>query len=257
MDVGAWRFPVTATPRYIPGNAIPGRKGSGWSPDTDRVPDASLITPPIVTDSDDHELTFTATIDAGIPLDIIASRYHPISVSDDGDRYTISLSDPNVPMDHDLELTWRPVPDAAPRAMMFTETIGGQPHVLLMMLPPNDAGVPHSRIPRETIFVIDTSGSMHGTSISQATRALTLALDGLKPADRFNVIQFNSTTEALFPTAVEASTNNIGIAKRHIAGLEANGGTEMRPAIELALRRQEEDSYLRPGRLHHRRKRGQ
>ena len=60
----------------------------------------------------------------------------------------------------------------------------------------NDAK-PH--IPRDVVFVIDTSGSMGGTSIVQAKSALTLALDRLTADDRFNVIQFNSVTEALFP----------------------------------------------------------
>jgi len=43
------RFPMTLTPRYIPGNALPDKQGSGWSADTDQVADASLITPPQVT----------------------------------------------------------------------------------------------------------------------------------------------------------------------------------------------------------------
>ncbi|MDH3586643.1 MAG: VIT domain-containing protein, partial [Gammaproteobacteria bacterium] len=40
----AIRFPMTLTPRYIPGAPLPDRKGSGWSPDTIRVSDASFIT---------------------------------------------------------------------------------------------------------------------------------------------------------------------------------------------------------------------
>jgi Ca-activated chloride channel family protein len=75
-------------------------------------------------------------------------------------------------MDHDLELTWRPVADQAPRATVFTETKDGQPHLLVMLLPPNDVSAPVTHIPRELIFVIDTSGSMHGTSLSQAASAL-------------------------------------------------------------------------------------
>ena len=239
------RFPITITPRYIPGTALPGRKGSGWSADTTRVPDASLITPPVVVSSAAHRLSFHASIDAGMPLEIIASRYHPVKVSDHGDRYEIELSGTDVPMDHDLELTWQPVADAAPRAMLFSETIDGQPHLLLMMMPPSADVSPETEIPREMIFIIDTSGSMHGTSIAQATRALTLALDGLQPRDRFNVIQFNSTTEALFRDAVDATANNIGIAKRFVSGLQANGGTEMRPAIELALNAAASEAHLR------------
>ena len=239
------RFPLTLTPRYIPGTPLPGRKGSGWAPDTTSVKDASLITPPVVTRSRDHKISFAATINAGVPLEFIASRYHPIDVSDENGHYEINLADAITPMDHDLELTWRPVADAAPRATVFTETIGGQPHLLIMLLPPNDLSTTTTAIPRELIFVIDTSGSMHGTSLSQAARALTLALDGLHPADRFNVIQFNSVTSTLFRTSVDATAGNIGIAKRYVAGLKANGGTEMRPAISQALTYPRSEAHLR------------
>jgi Ca-activated chloride channel family protein len=37
-------FPMVVGPRYIPGSPV-GREGGGWAPDTDRVPDASRITP--------------------------------------------------------------------------------------------------------------------------------------------------------------------------------------------------------------------
>jgi Ca-activated chloride channel family protein len=247
FDEGSFslRFPMTLTPRYIPGTPLPGRKGNGWSPDTTNVSDASLITPPVVSRSRDHKLSFEVTIDAGVPLEYIASRYHPIDVDDEAGRYEIKLADSNTPMDHDLELTWRPVADQAPRATVFTETKDGQPHLLVMLLPPNDVSAPVTHIPRELVFVIDTSGSMHGTSLSQAASALTLALDGLNPADRFNVIQFNSVTSTLFRGSVDATPNNLGIAKRYVAGLKANGGTEMRPAISQALNYPRSESHLR------------
>src|SRR5262245_2736046 len=41
-----WRFPTTIAPRYTPGQPI-GHEGPGISPDTDRVPDASRLQPPI------------------------------------------------------------------------------------------------------------------------------------------------------------------------------------------------------------------
>jgi Ca-activated chloride channel family protein len=246
-DEGAFsmRFPLTMTPRYIPGHALPDKQGSGWSPDTTQVPDASLVTPPVVTRSKDHKISFTAEIQAGVPLALVASRYHVVDIDNRDDRYHVSLADNDVPMDHDIELTWKPVADAAPRAMLFTEDVAGESHALLMMLPPDEFTAPTQRVPREMIFVIDTSGSMHGTSIDQAKRALGLALGGLTPGDRFNVIQFNSTTSALFPSSVEASTNNIAVARRYLNGLSANGGTEMWPALTRALTTARFESHLR------------
>ncbi|MDA0680019.1 MAG: marine proteobacterial sortase target protein [Proteobacteria bacterium] len=252
IDEGTFniRFPLTFTPRYIPGTPLPGRKGSGWSRDTTTVPDASRITLPVVANSNEHRVAFHAELDAGVPVEFVASRYHPIDVrpigtSNTDDRYTIDLFESNVPMDHDLELTWKPVPDTAPRAMLFTESVGGQPHVLLMMLPPNDSAAQKQSIPRDLIFVIDTSGSMHGTSLDQAKRALTMALDGLNVDDRFNVIQFNSATSALFAESVAATEANINVARRYVAGLSANGGTEMRPALLLSLSTPVSESHLR------------
>ncbi len=229
------RFPMTLTPRYISGSALPDRTGSGWAPDTDRVPDASTITPPQVAASQAHQLSLTASVNAGMPLEIIASRYHPVSVSEDEGKYTVTLSGGTVAMDHDFELVWRPVPSAAPRAMSFVESIDGKPHYLLMLMPPDEAELPATTMPRETIFIIDTSGSMHGVSIQQAKSAVQLALKGLKSGDRFNVIEFNSVTRALYPESKPVTLATIAEATRFVEQLQANGGTEMRPALALAL----------------------
>lgn len=239
------RFPTTLTPRYIPGSALPDRSGSGWSADTDRVPDASTITPPQVTRSDAHRLSLTANVNAGVPLQIIASRYHPVSIGEDNGKYTVSLRSDTVAMDHDFELVWRPVPSATPRALSFVETIDGKPYYLLMVMPPDSTHVTGAAMPRETIFVIDTSGSMHGVSLQQAKRAVTLALQGLQPTDQINVIEFNSVTTALYKESKAVTAASISEASRFVQQLKANGGTEMRPALSLALDSPASESHLR------------
>ncbi|HEX7062886.1 MAG TPA: marine proteobacterial sortase target protein [Woeseiaceae bacterium] len=240
------RFPTTLTPRYVPGSPLPDRQGSGWSADTDRVPDASLITPPVVTSSTAHRLTLHATIDIGVPLAHIVSRYHPVRITAEGGaRYSVELAGSDVPMDHDVELSWRPVPSKLPRASLFAETIDGLPHYLLMMLPPSDMAAEVPAVSREMILVIDTSGSMHGVSLEQAKKALSFALDDLGAGDRFNVIQFNSVTEALYQTSVPATPDNVARAGAWVAGLQANGGTEMRPALLRALRQPARATHLK------------
>jgi Ca-activated chloride channel family protein len=92
-----------------------------------------------------------------------------------------------------------------------------------------------SRLPREIVYVIDTSGSMQGLSIGQARRALLLALDRLRPGERFNVIQFNSGTDRLFASAQRVEPRTLALARSYVAGLTAQGGTEMRGALEAAL----------------------
>ena len=243
------RFPLTITPRYIPGAPIssgfPDREGSGWSPDTTAVSDASRITPPMIGRSGDHKVSMNIRVNAGVPLEIIASRYHPVNVSEDNGRYSVSLAGGTAPMDHDFELLWRPVVTSAPHAMAFTETIGGEPHYLLMVMPPSAEVATANIMPREMIFIIDTSGSMHGTSIAQAKKALRRALQGLRPGDRFNVIAFSSHPNPLFPSAVFADPANLSRAETFVESLAANGGTEMRAALNLALYLPPDESHLR------------
>jgi len=239
------RFPMTLTPRYIPGQALPDRQGNGWSSDTDQVPDASLITPPQVTRSQNHRISLTADVNAGMPLEIIASRYHPVTVTEREGRYAVSLTDQQTIMDHDFELVWQPVPHAQPRALAFNETIGGHPYHLLMVLPPNQQDSAPEQMARETIFIVDTSGSMHGVSMSQAKRAVHLAIKALKPGDLFNVIEFDSYTSALYPVSMPASTSNVASALKFVQQLQADGGTEMRPALKLALSTPPNESHLR------------
>ena len=239
------RFPMTVTPRYIGGSALPDKMGNGWAPDTDRVPDASLITPPQVTRSAAHQLSLTALVNAGTPLEIIASRYHPVNVVEDKKHYEVSLRSGTVAMDHDFELVWRPVRSSAPRAMSFVETVDGTPHYLLMVMPPDQENVPAAGFPRETIFIIDTSGSMHGVSIQQAKQAVQLALQRLQANDRFNVIEFNSVTTALFNDSKAVTNANIKQAVNFVQNLQANGGTEMRPALIRALDSPPSEAHLK------------
>ena len=239
------RFPMTLTPRYIPGQPLPDRQGNGWSQDTTAVTDASLVTPPMVSASRGHKVSLTALVNAGVALEIIASRYHPVNIAETNGRYTVTLAENRVPMDHDFELLWRPVASESPRALAFSETIEGRPYYLLMVVPPIGDDSVAAVLPREMIFIIDTSGSMHGVSIEQAKKALGRAISRLRPGDRFNIIEFNSHMRALFKDSVAANAANVSTAEIFVRRLQANGGTEMRPAIEFALQTAVPESFLR------------
>ncbi len=244
-DAIALRFPMTLTPRYIPGEPVPDRRGNGWAADSTEVGDASEITPPMGTTSGGHKVSLTAIINAGMPLASVESRYHDVDIGEQNGRYTATLASGTVPMDHDFELVWRPVLSTAPRAMAFAETVRGKPHFLLMVVPPNVGNAARHSMPREMVFIIDTSGSMHGASIEQAKRALLRALVRLQANDRFNVVAFNSVTRTLFRQSVAATPGNLHAADVFVKGLRANGGTEMRPALEYALGGVPSETHLR------------
>ena len=239
QDNGAWslRFPMAITPRYVPGTPLPlAAVGEGWAEDTDRVPDASRITPPVVHPSAGkiNPVTLTMDLDAGVPLARLDSRYHAAKVVEHpGHRYTLTLDGP-VPADRDFEVTWVPELGHAPSAAVFGETREGRGYALVMLMPTLPEA-PTPRLAREVTFVIDTSGSMEGPSIVQAKAALALALERLQPGDRFNVIEFNSNARALFAVPMPVDPATLGRARTFVGRLKADGGTEMHKALTLAL----------------------
>jgi len=83
--------------------------------------------------------------------------------------------------------------------------------------------------------VVDVSGSMAGTSIEQVKQALHALLKWLTPNDRFNLIAFESTYDQLFEEVQVATRANLWIARKFVDKLKADGGTEILPALRVAL----------------------
>ena len=189
-------------------------------------------------------------INLGLPLAAVEAPYHEIALSRQQAHYRVRLANDKVPMDRDFLLTWRPQAGSEPRAALFHERVGSQEYALLMVLPP-DTALPADgpALPRELIFVIDTSGSMGGSSIEQARASLAYGLGQLRPQDRFNIIEFDSRARALFPRAMEASRHYLARAAEFLRHLDAGGGTEMRSALELALPGPERGEEQRAERL--------
>ena len=216
------RFPLVVGPRYVP----------------DLVPDASRVTPPLVRAGESlrNPVSIEVELDPGFPLQSLVSRYHAIVSQPmvDG-RYHVKLREELVPADRDFELAWTPKPGAMPRGALFREERDGATYALLTLFPPVGPAVEATRLPREIVYVIDTSGSMEGLSIQQARKALALAVERLGPEDHFNVIQFNSFTQALWSDTRPATPENRNAARRWVERLAARGGTEMAGALEAAL----------------------
>ncbi|HKK23706.1 MAG TPA: marine proteobacterial sortase target protein [Pseudohaliea sp.] len=235
------RFPSTVTPRYIPGQPLagePGRPGESWSRPTDEVPDAHRITPfQYAVDGGDaaplNPLRLELVLDAGVPLASVEALYHDLALERDGARYRARLRAGVAEMDRDVVLRWRPVRGAAPGAALYTEAVDGRHYAYLMLLPPRaGAGPP---VPRELVLVVDRSGSMGGAPIAQARASVQAALAALRPDDHFNVIAFDDKVEALYSSAQPATPEALAGARRFVDHLDARGGTEMRPALDLAL----------------------
>ncbi len=256
-NTSSLRVPLVVAPRYNPAPITQtvdlGRGGWGKTnePANDPVPDRDRITPPVLdprVEPPTNPVAITVHLNAGFPLGDVKSHHHAVKIDAPSDDVRIIRLDNHVvPADRDFELTWMPAATAAPSVGMFRERVGNADYVLALVTPPLKADVQKEALPREMVFVIDNSGSMGGTSIAQAKASLLLALDRLKPKDRFNVIRFDHTMDAVFADTVAADVGNIARAKAFVSALQASGGTEMVPPMKAALsdRRGPDSQYLR------------
>lgn len=216
-----WRFPTVIAPRYLPGNEI-GQDGVGVAPDTDRAPDASRLSPPL-------------RLSGGTVLDLevhviggarrIASSLHAAQVSmEDGVR----IAPLRAQNDRDFVLDV----EAASHVGIGTRACSDGSYTMVVVDPP---AIPQATIPRDAVFVIDISGSMQGTKLDAAKKALSAALHGLVAGDRFRLIAFDDRVESESVDFVDYNDRSLARADQWIDRLQARGGTEMLAPLKEAL----------------------
>jgi Ca-activated chloride channel family protein len=175
-------------------------------------------------------------LDAGFDLAELRSLHHNVDIAQSFDNHLISLKDQQLYDRNDFVLRWYPVLEQGPKAAYFSEQKDGYEYSLLMVMPPKQ--VEKTTQPRNMTYIMDTSGSMHGMALEQSKDALLFALSELDASTYFNVIDFDSSAKALFPASRPASPDNISLALDFVDGFSSDGGTNMAPALQLAMQRE-------------------
>ena len=242
-------FPMVVGPRYIAGTAATGHSGTGWALDTDAVPDASRITPPVRNPESTrpgHDISVTVDLDPGFETSAVNSISHPVTINRLGDgRQHITLATGATIPNKDFILEMQQAASTQPKTALFLspDRETGETNFLLTAFPPTVA--PTERDPVEMHYVIDISGSMEGTSITQARAALLQALNRLRPGDRFGILAFNHTYFEFSPEPLAATDSNVESARNFVRNLHAGGGTEMLPALLHVMQKPQAEGFLR------------
>lgn len=238
-------FPMVVGPRYIPGTPT-GKQGGGWSPDTDRVGDASRITPPVAPKGAraGHDISIEVALDAGVVIDNLQSIAHDVQIDRPSNHSAVARLKnrseiPNKDFVLKYDVAGRRIEDA-----ILTHRSGEGGFFTMILQPPERVTV-EDVTPKELVFVIDTSGSMSGFPIEKAKETMKLALDGLYPQDTFNLITFAGDTHILFPEPVQATKENLRRAQEFLASRTGGGGTEMMKAIHAALDPSDKQNHIR------------
>jgi len=239
-------FPMAVGPRYVPGAAT-GKQGGGRLPDTDRVPDASRITPQVAPAGTraGHDISINVALDAGLPVEEIKSNSHLIEIERPAQgsalvRLNKGATIPNKDFILRYDVAGQRIADA-----LITHRTADKGGFFTLILQPPDKIAEADVTPREIVFVLDTSGSMRGFPIEKAKETMKLALDNLHPQDTFNLITFSGDTHILFPEPVAPTPENMQKAQAFLASRAGGGGTEMMKAIRAALAPTDSQAHLR------------
>lgn len=210
--------------------------GTGYSPDTTQVPDASKITPEPVKPGkrSGHDISIRVTIDTGGPaITKLKSTLHEVDQKQAQGRTLVSLKKAAEIPNRDFVLKWRQAAETIQEAT-FTHTDPRGKFFTLILQPPARVRTAEA-VARELIFVLDTSGSMNGFPIEKAKDVMRRAIGALRPQDTFNLITFSGDTHILWDKPRPGTASNIAEAQSFLAARQGRGGTEMMKAINAAL----------------------
>ena len=233
-----FRFPLVVAPRYVPGTPLPGQPvGSGQALDTDAVPDASRITPPVLLPGFPNPLRLSIDVDidpAGLELGAVRSSLHTVTTEDG--HVTIGAGE-RADRDFILRLDYAGASEAA----VVVPDMDGDPEdreqgtYQLSIMPPAGAGRPR---PKDVVLLLDRSGSMGGWKMVAARRAAARVVDTLTDGDRFAVLTFDHQIDRpddLGTGLVDATDRHRFRAVEHLARADARGGTELMAPLHEGL----------------------
>jgi len=212
--------PTTIAPRYIPAHM----------PEQGGIPEAERVNPPFA----DHVpwgLSMSLRIYGEKKPASISSPSHPVQFDFFEGHVAASFCSDSVHMDRDFILYLASESVCSDRA--FHSRMDGR-HFLQLDLccRTPEKGVCESKksppMRKDTIFVLDCSGSMTGDSMAAARRSLEILLRAMTPGGRFNIYRFGSLFERLFsqPQPYNEQTLDDGLA--YLSRSQADlGGTEM------------------------------
>lgn len=239
-------FPMVVGPRYFPGGShAPAKQGAGPVGSPGEAFPGAPVTPEGTRAG--HDISLTVSIDSGgLPIQDIRSEQHEINVAqgeNTPDRVNVELVNKQTIPNRDFVLSYTTAgQDISDALLTHTDERG---KFFTLILQPPARVKPEQIVPREVIFVIDSSGSMHGFPIDTAKQAMKLCIDNLQPDDTFNLITFSGNTSFCFPQPVANTPGSRRKAQEFLATLQGSGGTEMMKAIHAALGDQHEDGKLR------------
>ena len=172
-------------------------------------------------------------IDAGVAVSNVRSPSHQVSIQNNRAITRVALTDKNLIPNQDLILRYQ-LMGAETQATVLTQSNQQGGHFATYLIPAVNYN-PDEIVPKDVVFLMDTSGSQRGFAIAQSKELMRQFISGLNADDTFNIIDFSSTSRRLANKPLENTRLNRARALAYVDKIDANGGTELMNGINEVI----------------------
>ncbi|MEO1620752.1 MAG: VIT domain-containing protein [Cyanobacteria bacterium J06632_3] len=235
-------FPMVVAPRY----EGPQQVGSAGAESATAMIDPTIASvgnlagnvasnnPPYLPETrSGQDIDVTVEIDAGVEIVGVRSPSHNVSTQSAGSTTRVQLTSGDTIPNKDLILRYQ-VKGAETQATVLTQSNEQGGHFSTYLIPAVDYAA-EQIVPKDVVFLIDTSGSQSGEPIAQSQELMRQFISGLNPEDTFTIIDFGNESRALSRAPLANTRGNRMNALSYVSKLKADGGTNLAAGIDTVL----------------------
>jgi Ca-activated chloride channel family protein len=229
LDYSELLVPTDSVYEFVYPTVVGPRFGGGADP----VEDGWIGNPYMKEgEKETYDFDIELSIETGIPLKEIVCPSHEVDVSFDSESKARIGLDQEHGGNKDFVLRYRLAGDDIESGVLTYEH--GDESFFVMMMEPPERPEKSQIPPREYIFVVDVSGSMHGFPLDTAKGLMKKLLGDLRKDDYFNVVLFAGGSQTLGSKSLPATKTNVKKAISVIDKQQGGGGTQLMDGLRTA-----------------------
>ena len=228
-------FPMVVGPRYNGSQKVGNQPpiiqtaGISWGNQT------AVANPPILPKNrSGQDINVAVEINAGVPISLIESLTHRINVQKSNSATKVQLAKGDTIPNKDLILRYQ-VAGAETQTTVLTQNNQQGGHFATYLIPAVEYN-PKEIVPKDVVFLIDTSGSQSGSPIEQSRELMRQFIAGLNPEDTFTIVDFSDAATKLSDKPLANTAANRDKALAYVNNIQANGGTQLMNGIDTVLK---------------------
>lgn len=228
-------YPTVVGPRYSDQKTETGNPWDNWI----HNPYLHQGEPPT------YAFDMSVNLSSGLPIQEVTCPSHKVNITYDGPAFSQTKLNPSEKYggNRDFILKYRLAGGRIETGLLLFE--GKEENFFLLMMQPPKQVSERQIPPREYIFIVDVSGSMHGFPLDISKKLLKDLISKLRSTDKFNVLLFAGGSALMSEQSLAATPENIRHAITVIEKQRGGGGTRLLPALKRALALPKTEGYSR------------